>query len=86
MSIHLCIRNETAISPINHELVLPQHNKKPKEQRKDYVIKELMSSFFMFTWNTKNPGERKIGKETNAGLQKIDTREFVCNEKDTKIK
>ena len=47
MSIHLCTRNETAISPVNQELVLPQHNKKPKEQKKDYVIKELMSSFFM---------------------------------------
>jgi len=32
----------------------------------------------------KKSGERKIGKETNTGLLKIDTREFVCNEKDSK--
>jgi len=37
----------------------------------------------MSTLNTKKLGERKIGKETNTGLQKIDTREFVRNAKDT---
>lgn len=45
MSIYLFTRNEMAISPVNRELVLPQHNKKPKDKKKkkDYVIKEFKS-------------------------------------------